>query len=948
MFRSSPSSPSETQTLVACSSPLSLMGFSDDEEDEQPKHELNIHTPITPQIKNIPSHNNLMNSPLKSPPNTNTSNGKLLLNLQQGSTSITNKNPFNMSNTMDSSDDDLLVDIDSPLLEFGQDNVFNNNTTTSTAINRNNNSGKSSSDSSSSEKTSQGGSSDTSSSSSSSSKKSSSLKGSNSSNSIASTSNTNNNGGSTLTIKPKAKSTKEKKEKKEKKETKSPKKKKETPKKKVEFKKVESSFSDSSPSPQRESESSKKRKKSTPEEVPKKWKKKKVEEVPPLAQPPPSVGGKKSLCRQFTDMITEIKKTAKKKKYHDDLDVSEDDSDDLMDISSSEELLSSDSEDEVVVRKRKKLTPKKKKLFANMRFVISNSLIESDKEKLEKKIKEENGTIIRQLSSSNLDSCEIGKTVLISEKTSTKPTYLIALLLDIPILKKDWIFDSITEKKLITDEKTIQKYLLDRGTTSSRLDPSTLHVEKQTFNSSMMCCKKENRIFYGCRVKILGNEKELSSWISILVAGGAIIDNELTTQTSEGSNFIFVKDSNKLTEEDVEKATSMKLPILDGESLLQIVITLERKFSEEQVLNYAELSQITRKMQPLPSINLLEMSMPLIELPDETDVINNMDLIDKIEFGNFFNINEKDSIQKTSFTRVTTCSGDTICEKYYIHDMVVLDYLNEELICRIDSLYYCGNIPTLRATQYYSNPKRKLQKTERVVNCSVEHIKYKLNICGPTRHKSQHFYSNQRFNTKTQVISDILEDIKTVGETCLGLEQCKEHKFKWLPPFKTNIFNDHIMVSTLKWRKQLFQQGDFVLIKQKQSDLQIVGCITEMRENDTNIFAIPSSRKFPISQGSLFVEIFEKLDQDFCVLSKNSNVITTTTDNHQQGNTVVSQLCVNNSNNQQYKTTHQVSRLDVESIQHIQSFVAINGQLIGDNSINTLVQQYSNNLIIIH
>ncbi|KAF0982903.1 hypothetical protein FDP41_010882 [Naegleria fowleri] len=560
-------------------------------------------------------------------------------------------------------------------------------------------------------------------------------------------------------------------------------------------------------------------------------------------------------------MIQEVKQRVRLEQQEttDDFQVSEDEQDYVL-PSFSQELIS--SEDEMEKKKRKKPHRKKQMaqslmIFSDIHFVVSSSLVENDKEAVDRIIKKENGTIMRQLSSELMDTYVNKKIILISEKSSTKPTFLIALLLDIPILKPQWIFDCSNQNRLLLEDQEIKKYLVDRGSYRLRSNPSIQHVEKQTFNQSLLCCKTENRIFYGCKVKIIDNSEDQSlttGWSGILKVGGAQVEEYLENQTNEGSNFIFVKDGNEVPQEIMEMATQRKLPILDRESILKIVITLEREFSPEQVINFNQLSRTITQTSNSINRNEIVESISLVDLQGYDVCEELMNGLTHCE-GYFFLKEEQNCYLKSKFIRLNKNGSNEI---YHLHDMILVNYLNDEIFCRIDSLYYDCSFPSMTATQYIKIPNTKeLVMTRRSIRSPLSMIQYKICLCSNPASRECCFVSDAFFNTKTCKIEEFsyFPSALSKEEALNSIENLKNCSFKWIAPVKVSLFKDYVSICGLKWRGQIFQKGDFVIVNSLQTT--ITGRIKSFRDDDISHFTYPA-KKYLVSEGSLFIEVFVK------------------------------------------------------------------------------------------
>ena len=627
-------------------------------------------------------------------------------------------------------------------------------------------------------------------------------------------------------------------------------------KKKIEFKHLESESEETD----EEVAAPKEKKRKIEKQV-----KKAPTKKPVTPQPSSKRNKRPSLSKQFTSIVERSRQKALS-----DIEVSSSD-DEIYGIvpSLSQEMFSQEDNQDAV----------EEKLFSGIYFVLSSSLLEEkDKAELEVLIKNADGKIIHQLNGNNHEHYENKKMVLIADKTSTKPSYLIALLFEIPLLKKEWVKACVEKNELILNEKEVSKYLLDRGSFKFRTTPGQ-HTEKQTFNSSLVCCKREQRIFYGCGVKIVDhvNDKSLTStWSPILMAGGAVIDQKLKKQTISGSNFIFVRQSSDLTEEDTKLAKKKRLPILDRESVLQIIITLERKFSEEHVINYSDLTlpkpATPKKTPTTPSRKLVDLSMPLIDDVDLSD--KSFNLIETVETrvpsktsGNFFRKDEMGLYNKTCFVRMEYDSSSSYCETFHLRDMVLLREHRGEVFCRIDSLYYEGNLPSMKGTQYLpsQNDPLKMVATDITIIALLSEIKFKVLL--KTKKTGKAFYSDYSYNTLNyQLTKHQIEmpypkvsPTESIESIMLTLDIPKKHKFKWIAPISMALYREWANVCGISWKGTIHQPGDFVQLGTKNNT--VVGRITELREENVDVFSEPF-KSFAISKGTIFLELFNKRSLD--------------------------------------------------------------------------------------
>ncbi|KAG2388009.1 hypothetical protein C9374_000859 [Naegleria lovaniensis] len=230
------------------------------------------------------------------------------------------------------------------------------------------------------------------------------------------------------------------------------------------------------------------------------------------------------------------------------------------------------------------------KLFKDLRFTVTSISTPTERERVIKAIRSHGGEVIETLE----DIQEAEKIILIADDCTTKPNYLIALMMEIPLLKKEWIHDSISEGRLLVD--SMYKYVLNRGSFLVRSTKQKKLV-KQHVSSKLSCCvPMEERIFNSVKVRIIGSKDFKEKWTPILKAGGAKVMTVLKSQTDHLSNFLLVEDYDKLDAKVKKEAKQLKLPILDRDSLLEIIVTLERKLSSDQILNYSDLKSTVQKM----------------------------------------------------------------------------------------------------------------------------------------------------------------------------------------------------------------------------------------------------------------------------------------------------------------------------------------------------------------
>ena len=198
---------------------------------------------------------------------------------------------------------------------------------------------------------------------------------------------------------------------------------------------------------------------------------------------------------------------------------------------------------------------------------------------IEKTIRENGGKVAsieppKQWYSDRLFEMELKKMVLLTDAPkSSKPSYLVALMLNIPILKKEWLFDSI-EKACVISEN-VQNYLVPRGSCTEQSNGTiSIKTENQVFNPTFRMNKRENRLFSDSSVRFVSkDQKFVQSWKSILKAGGASIDEYLHNQTSNYTNFVFVKDISDVTTNRLEHFNKINLPIICRDSILNMIIS---------------------------------------------------------------------------------------------------------------------------------------------------------------------------------------------------------------------------------------------------------------------------------------------------------------------------------------------------------------------------------------
>ncbi|KAF0981950.1 hypothetical protein FDP41_011811 [Naegleria fowleri] len=230
------------------------------------------------------------------------------------------------------------------------------------------------------------------------------------------------------------------------------------------------------------------------------------------------------------------------------------------------------------------------KLFKDLRFTITSISTPTERERVIKAIRSHGGEVIETLE----DIQEEELIILIADDCTTKPNYLIALMMEIPLLKKEWIHDSISEGRLLID--TMYKYVLNRGSFLVRSTKQKKLVKQQVLSKLSPCVPMEERIFSSAKVRIIGSKDFKEKWSPILKAGGAKVMTVLKSQTDHLSNFLLVEDYDKLDAKVKKEAKQHKLPILDRDSLLEIIVTLERKLSSDQILNYSDLKTAIQKM----------------------------------------------------------------------------------------------------------------------------------------------------------------------------------------------------------------------------------------------------------------------------------------------------------------------------------------------------------------
>ncbi|KAL9656467.1 hypothetical protein ABK040_005231 [Willaertia magna] len=285
-------------------------------------------------------------------------------------------------------------------------------------------------------------------------------------------------------------------------------------------------------------------------------------------------------------------------------------------------------EEEVEIELTQTKPRKKRKLFQNIHFVLTSISNNNERDKLTQLIKENGGSIIddfisfvckfdSKYSLQNEDVTVQSTSVkdfviLVAEQSTTKPNYLISLILEIPLLKKEFIYDMINNYKKQNNFKLSfttnikEDYLLERGIYTKKLQNKKItkkKVKQLTSTKITNCNNFINRIFYSCRIYIYGSDEFKLKWKPIIEIGGATIVKYLPkTQTRDFKNFCLVENFKDVNQKTILHCKEYLIPILDRESLLEIIVTLNREFSEQQVLNYNEL-QNSKKMK-----NLLESS----------------------------------------------------------------------------------------------------------------------------------------------------------------------------------------------------------------------------------------------------------------------------------------------------------------------------------------------------
>ncbi|KAG2387069.1 hypothetical protein C9374_002104 [Naegleria lovaniensis] len=162
------------------------------------------------------------------------------------------------------------------------------------------------------------------------------------------------------------------------------------------------------------------------------------------------------------------------------------------------------------------------------------------------------------------------KFVLIADEPRMKPSYVVALMLDIPLLKKEWLFECAKQYQVITDSS---KFLHKRGTYVAVGTGEKVEVS-QHFNASFRIKPLQERLFYNFVVKIISSDSKFTeTWKKIFEAGGAKVEDEISGLIGFQKNFVLVKEHEDITKSRLDFCNEHKIPIIDKDAVLQLIIS---------------------------------------------------------------------------------------------------------------------------------------------------------------------------------------------------------------------------------------------------------------------------------------------------------------------------------------------------------------------------------------
>ncbi|EFC50142.1 BRCT domain-containing protein [Naegleria gruberi] len=226
-------------------------------------------------------------------------------------------------------------------------------------------------------------------------------------------------------------------------------------------------------------------------------------------------------------------------------------------------------------------------------YIIAPDFTPEEREQYSKLVKDNGGkmaSIKKDFAwySEGLNELANDKLVLISDSPKPRPSYLAALMLNIPLLKKEWIIDSLNQKSIITTD--VDKYLLARG--SFTTTDGIFREEAQLFNPTFQMLPKEKRPLYGVSVKInCSDVKFIDSWKKVLESGGATVGDIATYSSKHGQgsrNFVLVRDTSEISKQRLDYFNIKKVPILNKDSVIQMIISSEYNFEDLKITKLPE------------------------------------------------------------------------------------------------------------------------------------------------------------------------------------------------------------------------------------------------------------------------------------------------------------------------------------------------------------------------
>ncbi|KAF0984455.1 hypothetical protein FDP41_000354 [Naegleria fowleri] len=220
-----------------------------------------------------------------------------------------------------------------------------------------------------------------------------------------------------------------------------------------------------------------------------------------------------------------------------------------------------------------------KGFFSDFRFIIAE--LNDAKDNVLTTIKENGGKLVsmradrpwyttERLSITKFTS---SKFVLITDELRMKPSYVVALLLDIPLLKKEWLIECAKQHQVIEDSHSIAKYMHKRGTYVAVGTGEKVEVP-QNLNESFTIKPLQQRLFYDFVIKIISSDSKFTeTWKKIFEAGGAKVEDEVSGLIGLQKNFVLVKEHQDVTQARLDFCNHHKIPIIDKDGVLQLIIS---------------------------------------------------------------------------------------------------------------------------------------------------------------------------------------------------------------------------------------------------------------------------------------------------------------------------------------------------------------------------------------